>query len=90
LGLGGPKGRHVKRRSVSFEDEILVEIGAGGGKGKSKEKPKESAEDGEERRRERRRSEAKAAIEVRFFLFSIPCSFFVIQNVIGLGWTDCC
>jgi serine/arginine repetitive matrix protein 2 len=71
-GLGlGPKGKHVKRRSVSFEDEIKGEMGAGGGKGKSKE----TAGEGEVRRRERRRSEAKAAIEVCLVLFNF-----------GVGW----
>ncbi|GLB43641.1 hypothetical protein LshimejAT787_1401530 [Lyophyllum shimeji] len=57
-------GKHIKRRSVSFEDDLRdVRGGAGGargGGGKEAETPNE----GEERRKERRRSEAKAAIEL--------------------------
>lgn len=54
----GLHGAHVKRRSVSFDEEAAKSVN--GGKGKGKETPM----DGETRRRERRRSEAKAAIEV--------------------------
>jgi len=61
-GLGGQGGRHFKRQSVSFEDDISP-AGDGGVGGKAK-----SSLGDEERRRERRRSEAKAAIEVCFFL----------------------
>lgn len=60
--------RHVKRRSVSFEDEIQDQIAVSSAGRKLKEV---ESDDSEVRRRERRRSEAKAAIEVRsrFCLF---------------------
>lgn len=56
LGLKSGAGKHIKRHSVSFEEDLRNV--SGGVKGK------ETHGDGEERRRERRRSEAKAAIEV--------------------------
>ncbi|KAF8079228.1 hypothetical protein FPV67DRAFT_1444393 [Lyophyllum atratum] len=54
------KGKHIKRRSVSFEEDFR-EVTKGSGKGG---KEGETPGEGEERRRERRRSEAKAAIEL--------------------------
>ncbi|KAF7783967.1 hypothetical protein Agabi119p4_132 [Agaricus bisporus var. burnettii] len=53
--------RHVKRRSVSFEDEIKDQIAVSSAGRKLKEV---ESDDSEVRRRERRRSEAKAAIEL--------------------------
>ncbi|KAG6906381.1 hypothetical protein DXG01_014196 [Tephrocybe rancida] len=73
LGLGG---RHIKRRSVSFEDDLGGGGSVGGGRGVGKGKVgkvgkvegeegnRKDGRDGEERRKERRRSEAKAAIEL--------------------------
>lgn len=56
-GLGNAGGRHIKRRSVSFEEDLRPNVVDVDGKGM------DSYRD-EDRRRERRRSEAKAAIEV--------------------------
>lgn len=70
-GAGAGAGRHVKRRSVSFDDEIRDDsVASTGGGRKTKEV---DSDDPEARRRERRRSEAKAAIEVRpcFLVFAI-------------------
>lgn len=69
LGTASTKsggGRQVKRRSVSFDDDVKDEgmLGTGLGGRKSKEV---LSDDTEARRRERRRGEAKAAIEVCFF-----------------------
>ncbi|KAG9222186.1 hypothetical protein CCMSSC00406_0009001 [Pleurotus cornucopiae] len=63
LGLNGGKG-HMKRQSVTFEDQS--EVGGKTGKGgkNGKEKSSESPPNEEQRRKERRRSEAKAAIEL--------------------------
>ncbi|KAG6860862.1 hypothetical protein C0995_006726 [Termitomyces sp. Mi166 len=62
VGVGG---RHVKRRSVSFEDDLSVRnVRGGGGRGVVVGGGEGGGEDGEERRKERRRSEAKAAIEL--------------------------
>ncbi|KAG5639660.1 hypothetical protein H0H81_008821 [Sphagnurus paluster] len=59
-GLSTVKGRHMKRRSVSFEDDMKdVTKSKVAAKGKDGETINE-----EERRKERRRSEAKAAIEL--------------------------
>ncbi|KAF5352818.1 hypothetical protein D9756_006142 [Leucocoprinus leucothites] len=57
-GSSGPGvGRHVQRRSVSFDDDVGYEEGKKG-------KVDGSEDDAEARRKERRRSEAKAAIEL--------------------------
>lgn len=62
LGLGGPRGKHAKRHSVSFEEDARSANNQG-----NSLVPESLATD-EARRRERRRSEAKAAIEVCFTL----------------------
>jgi hypothetical protein len=73
-GHSGP--RRVKRRSVSFEDEIKDAASVSSAARKSKET---DSDDSEARRRDRRRSEAKAAIEVcSHFHFSI--FFFVLRS----------
>ncbi|KAF9011211.1 hypothetical protein BDQ17DRAFT_1420623 [Cyathus striatus] len=54
----GTKPKHVKRKSVNFDDEVE---GRGVGKGKM---PEETDNTREERRKERRRGEARAAIEL--------------------------
>ncbi|KAF9446277.1 hypothetical protein P691DRAFT_804414 [Macrolepiota fuliginosa MF-IS2] len=59
-GAAGGAGRHVKRRSVSFEEDVK-DISVGG---RLKTKESIDSDDPEARRRERRRSEAKAAIEL--------------------------
>lgn len=72
-GLGVKQ--HIKRRSVSFEDDEREPIKAVSGhiRGSSKARndpgsgDTSNEEDKEIRRRERRRSEARAAIEVRLF-----------------------
>lgn len=66
-GHGHGGARRVKRRSVSFEDEIKDAVASSAVR-KSKEA---DSDDSEMRRRDRRRSEAKAAIEVcsRFHFF---------------------
>ncbi|KAF9469533.1 hypothetical protein BDZ94DRAFT_1242627 [Collybia nuda] len=58
LPLNGTNGtsKHIKRRSVSFEDDLRDSDPV--------PKERETRLEGEERRRERRRSEAKAAIEL--------------------------
>jgi hypothetical protein len=65
--------RHIKRRSVSFEDDLedlkppnrkLFIGGSSSPRGSTDGGTTSNEEDREERRRERRRSEAKAAIEV--------------------------
>lgn len=66
-GGGAVAGRHVKRRSVSF-DEDVKDVSLRG----RKSKESVDSDDPEARRRERRRSEAKAAIEVRVCL-SVLC-----------------
>ncbi|KAF9488209.1 hypothetical protein BDN71DRAFT_1594076 [Pleurotus eryngii] len=63
LGLNGGKG-HMKRQSVTFEDQSDVGGKTGKGGKNGKEKSSESPPNEEQRRKERRRSEAKAAIEV--------------------------
>jgi hypothetical protein len=62
------EGRRIKRRSVSFEEDLPG--GSGGVKGRETpvDRGRNRDVDVEERRKERRRSEAKAAIEVGFFL----------------------
>ena len=76
--------KHIKRRSVSFEDD-MQELkppnrkfigGSSSARGSSEGGDTSNEEDREVRRRERRRSEAKAAIEVRLnlsFLFYFIC-----------------
>lgn len=65
-GLGlGKGGKHVKRHSVGFEDDVVI---IGGGEKKRPSglaSPGKVVEGEEERRKERRRGEARAAIEVR-------------------------
>jgi hypothetical protein len=78
------KGKHMKRRSVSFEDDVNVLVRGAGGSREFLARPgsgntnrdsavvlKSSEQQLEERRRERRREEAKAAIEVHPFIFSL-------------------
>jgi serine/arginine repetitive matrix protein 2 len=65
---GTGEGRRVRRRNVSFEDD-LPGGRSGGVRGRETPVDRGKNRDVEERRRERRRSEAKAAIEVPSFLF---------------------
>ena len=65
---GARGGKYMKRRSVSFEDDLP----GGGSGGGGREVPGNVDKDVEERRRERRRSEAKAAIEVGFTWVCLP------------------
>jgi hypothetical protein len=63
-----------KRRSVSFDDTgvreaALAKMMVRGDTKKAEKKGETQERQAEEKRRERRRSEAKAAIEVNFFLF---------------------
>ena len=64
----GVKKQHIKRRSVSFEEDHIDPKSRGVPHSKSKQLTKSNAaindEDREARRKERRRGEAKAAIEV--------------------------
>jgi hypothetical protein len=62
------RGGHLKRASVSFAEED----GSGGKSVLSAEDARARDMVVEQRRRERRRSEAKAAIEVREFVFFSP------------------
>jgi hypothetical protein len=93
VGAGGQRVRHFKRRSVSFEDDLPGDRGAGavGGAsgGKGREIPVDANMDVEERRRERRRSEAKAAIEVGCLFVFCLCrclmtSFFSLLSAVFL------
>lgn len=91
------KGRQVKRRSVSFEDDLrdLSSGNASGGERKRVSREfltegklpsalkKTSEQEMEERRRERRREEAKAAIEVgAFTLFYCASRKMVLMAVV--------
>ena len=73
----GLKHQHIKRRSVSFEEDHPDPKSPSTTHSKSKEHKTSNAaindEDRESRRKERRRSEAKAAIEV--FLLSDCLNF---------------
>lgn len=59
-GVSGLGPRHMKRRSVVFEDDVVS--------GKGNEASERGPAGPEDKRKERRRNEAKAAIEVGFIL----------------------
>jgi hypothetical protein len=97
-GVGEGNLKHMKRRSVSFEEDLPGGGGGGGGGVMGRETGGDVSSDMEERRRERRRSEAKAAIEVGcLFIFdSARCLmdfFFLFLKLIARqrhqwSWTD--
>ena len=84
----GMKNQHLKHRSVSFEENHLDSKSQGVPHLRGKQHTNNNVviddEDREARRKERRRSEAKAAIEVRFWFWSLN---FVLTR--GVAWKCC-